>query len=90
MMKVHPSTISRIFHHAIRGPLTAPTEDVADPVEWLVAIGADEDEVVVAVVVAVVEVGNTCTKSERQTPKSGITSDDPVQFAGTHNPARRT
>ena len=87
MMKVHPSTISRIFHHAIR--LTAPTEDVADPVELLVAIGrADEDEVVVAVME--VGIGDTCTKSERQTPKSGITSDDPVQFAGTHDPARRT
>ena len=44
-----------------------------------VAIGIDE----------LVEVG-TCTNSDKQRPNPGITSDDPLQFADTHDPARRT
>lgn len=34
------------------------------------------------------EVDNTT--SERQMPNPGITSEDPLQFADTHDPARRT
>ena len=70
------------------------------PVALVEGISADEDEdeialeVVVVVVFMVVGVelgtGGTCTNSERQTPNSGITLVDTVQFAGTHDPARRT
>ena len=97
MMKAPPSTKSKISHHVIRRPLTATeelAEELAVPVELLVGIdvGTDEDEGVVVVVVVVVELGtgDTCTNSERQTPKSGTTFDDPTQFADTHDPARRT
>ena len=96
MMKAPPSTKSKISHHVIRRPLTA-TEELAEefavPVELLVGIdvGADEDEgVVVMVVIVELGIGDTCTNSERQTPKSGTTFDDPTQFADTHDPARRT
>ena len=64
-----------------------------DPVELLGAdidAGEDEDEDEVMGAVAELDTGDTCTKSERQTPKSGITFDDPTQFADTHDPARRT
>ena len=62
-------------------------EERVDSVELPVGtdVGADEDESVVVVA----EFG-TCTNSERQTPKPGTTFDDPVQFADTHDPARRT
>lgn len=64
-----------------------------DPIELLVGtdVGASEeedegeDETVVES-----GTGDTCTKSERQTPKSEMTFDDPTQFADTHDPARRT
>ena len=93
MKKTPPSTISRISHPVIRRPLET-TEEVADPVELLggtdVDADEDEDEVVVVVVVVELGTGDTCTNSERQTPKSGITFDDPTQFTDTHDPARRT
>jgi hypothetical protein len=70
-----------------------------DPVELLVGIDVDADEDADAdadsdsdeAVVVVVEfgTGDACTNSERQTPKSGTTFDDPTQFADTHDPARR-
>ena len=47
-------------------------------------------EDVVVVVFGGFGAGGTCTNSERQTPKSGITLVDTVQFADTHDPARRT
>lgn len=34
-----------------------------------------------------VELDTACTTSERQIPNPGITSDDPLQFADTHDPA---
>ena len=92
------SAITRISHHGIRRPLTA-LEEVVDPIELLVGIESidvcadeDEDEDEDETVVVVVELGtdDTCIKSERQTPKSGTTFDDPTQFADTHDPARRT
>ena len=33
---------------------------------------------------------DTCTNSERQSPNPGTTFEDPLQFADTHVPARRT
>lgn len=41
-------------------------------------------------VVVMVGNGGSCTNSDRQTPKLGTTLVDPVQFAETHDPARRT
>ena len=72
------------------------------PVALLEGVSADEDEdedeIVLEVVVVFVFIGvgvefgtgGTCTNSERQTPNSGITLVDTVQFADTHDPARRT
>lgn len=88
-MTTPPSTVSRISHHVTRRlrPLLTPTEEVADPVEPSVGtdVGADEGEIVVVFVEL-----DPCTKSERQTPKSGRTFDDPTQSTDTHDPARRT
>jgi hypothetical protein len=73
-IKMQPSTISRICHH---GTLC---ERLFDCNPLLVA-----EEVVVVLV----DVGGTCTKSERHAPKPGITFD-PLQLADTHVPARKT
>ena len=48
-----------------------------------------EDEIVLEVVVEL-GTGGSCTNSDRQTPKLGTTLVDSVQFAETHDPARRT
>jgi hypothetical protein len=97
MMKIPPSTISRISHHAIRRLLT--TTEGVDSEEGV----EDSESVELLVLGTDVDVGTdvgesldvdvefiTCTNSERQTPKPGTTFADPVQFADIHDPARRT
>lgn len=64
-----------------------------DPVELVgtdVGADGDEDEDEDEAMVVEFGTGDTCTNSERQTPKSETTFDDPTQFADTHDPARRT
>ena len=96
--KIPPSTISRICHHRRRP--SSKTIGAVAPLDGLGGSGfEEEDEIVLEVVVTVValvvavtvvvEFGS-CTKSDRQTPKLGITVVDPVQSEGTQDPARRT
>ena len=56
-----------------------------------VVVNAVVDEVVDSDAVVDVDAESGApTKSERQTPKPGTTLGDLVQFADTHDPARRT
>ena len=76
-IKAQPSAISRICHHANEWWLLTVTVGSVKPV--VLGTGADE----------FVEDG-TRTNSERQMPNPGITSEDPLQFADTQDPARNT
>ncbi|KAF4614421.1 hypothetical protein D9613_003336 [Agrocybe pediades] len=77
-MNAHPSVISKICHHA-------------RPARFWMTIGSPNPvRVGKGTELAVPDALGTTTNSERHTPNPGMTSDDPLQFADTHDPARRT
>jgi hypothetical protein len=86
--KIPPSTISRTCHHKRR--LLSKAIGAVGPLD---GFGTEDEgeigEIVLGVVAVAVEFCD-CTKSDRQTPKLGITLVDPVHSAGTQVPARRT
>ena len=102
MKRIPPSTISRICHHrrwllsktiGAVGPLDGFGTEDEDEIDG--TDGTDGTDGIDGIELGVVAGAGfvefcSCTKSDRQTPKSGITLVDPVHSAGTQDPARRT